>query len=181
MALWRSWLARRPVTAEVAGSSPVRVAEVLVASGQIAQSVEHTPEKCGVASSILALATRENPFQKWRGFFCCLIVPYCFFGLMGTMTTSVAHQTDQSRFVITVDGEEAGFAEYSDTATTREFHHTEIYEAFQGQGLSKPLIKAALDDDSTAARQVVPTCSAVAGFIAKNPEYQPLTTREGNL
>ena len=26
MALWRSWLARRPVTAEVAGSSPVRVA-----------------------------------------------------------------------------------------------------------------------------------------------------------
>ena len=63
MALWRSWLARRPVTAEVAGSSPVRVAEVLVASGQIAQSVEHTPEKCGVASSILALATRANPLQ----------------------------------------------------------------------------------------------------------------------
>ena len=26
-ALWRSWLARRPVTAEVAGSSPVKVAE----------------------------------------------------------------------------------------------------------------------------------------------------------
>ena len=29
MALWRSWLARRPVTAEVAGSSPVRVARML--------------------------------------------------------------------------------------------------------------------------------------------------------
>src|SRR5690606_15772135 len=27
MALWRSWLARRPVTAKVAGSSPVRVAQ----------------------------------------------------------------------------------------------------------------------------------------------------------
>ena len=27
-ALWRSWLARRPVTAEVAGSSPVRVADI---------------------------------------------------------------------------------------------------------------------------------------------------------
>ena len=71
MALWRSWLARRPVTAEVAGSSPVRVAEVsLLASGQIAQSVEHTPEKCGVASSILALATMQAPFSGrgllWR-------------------------------------------------------------------------------------------------------------------
>ena len=30
MALWRSWLARRPVTAEVAGSSPVRVAFISV-------------------------------------------------------------------------------------------------------------------------------------------------------
>ncbi|MGX4762650.1 N-acetyltransferase [Corynebacterium sp. FDAARGOS 1242] len=100
---------------------------------------------------------------------------------MGTMTTSTAHQTDQSRFVITVDGEEAGFAEYADTATTREFNHTVIHDAYQGQGLSKTLIQAALDDESTAARQVIPTCSAVAGFIEKNPDYQPLTTREGNL
>ena len=46
-ALWRSWLARRPVTAEVAGSSPVRVAiaarhfvqECSVPSGQVAQLV----------------------------------------------------------------------------------------------------------------------------------------------
>ena len=33
MALWRSWLARRPVTAEVAGSSPVRVAILNTSSG----------------------------------------------------------------------------------------------------------------------------------------------------
>ena len=33
MALWRSWLARRPVTAEVAGSSPVRVAILNASSG----------------------------------------------------------------------------------------------------------------------------------------------------
>ena len=37
-------------------------------SGQIAQSVEHTPEKCGVASSILALATIMAP--RKRGHFC---------------------------------------------------------------------------------------------------------------
>lgn len=43
-ALWRSWLARRPVTAEVAGSSPVRVAHEGEARyrclpGQVAQLV----------------------------------------------------------------------------------------------------------------------------------------------
>ncbi|MDO5033213.1 GNAT family N-acetyltransferase [Corynebacterium sp.] len=97
------------------------------------------------------------------------------------MTSTVAHQTDKSRFVITVDGEEAGHADYVDTATTRDFTHTEIYEAFQGQGLSKPLIKAALDDDSTAGRQVIASCSAVARFIEKNPEYKRLTAVEGEL
>ena len=93
---------------------------------------------------------------------------------MGHMTTSVAHQTDTSRFVIAVDGEEAGFAEYVDTAETRDFHHTVVHEGFQGQGLSKPLIKAALEDESTVGKRVIASCSAVAGFIEKNPEYQHL-------
>lgn len=43
MAQWRSWLARRPVTAEVAGSSPVWVAKANGikpdAIGQVAQLV----------------------------------------------------------------------------------------------------------------------------------------------
>ena len=40
MALWRSWLARRPVTAEVAGSSPVRVA-ILQAGSRIGAGFCH--------------------------------------------------------------------------------------------------------------------------------------------
>ena len=40
-ALWRSWLARRPVTAEVAGSSPVRVAELLGKRVVLALSLIH--------------------------------------------------------------------------------------------------------------------------------------------
>src|SRR3954449_12807045 len=38
-AQWRSWLARRPVTAKVAGSSPVWVAEGLRALGHHAQGL----------------------------------------------------------------------------------------------------------------------------------------------
>lgn len=41
-------------------------------------------------------------------------------------------------------------------------------------GLSKPLIKAALEDESTAGKRVIASCSAVASFIEKNPEYQHL-------
>ena len=46
MAQWRSWLSRRPVTAEVTGSSPV-----WVVFGILAQLGEHLPYKQGVTGS----------------------------------------------------------------------------------------------------------------------------------
>ena len=46
MASWLSWLERRPVTAEVAGSSPAGVA-----NGILAQLGEHLPYKQGVTGS----------------------------------------------------------------------------------------------------------------------------------
>ena len=48
MAWWLSWLERRPVTAEVVGSSPIRVA--IVAS--VAQLVEQGTENPRVVGSI---------------------------------------------------------------------------------------------------------------------------------
>ena len=51
MASWLSWLERRPVTAEVAGSSPAGVVSNLVTSGIIAQLGEHLPYKQGVTGS----------------------------------------------------------------------------------------------------------------------------------
>ena len=137
-----------------------------MASGQIAQSVEHTPEKCGVASSILALATNQPLLQK--GFFW-----FCRNGLMGHMTTSVAHQTDTSRFVITVDGEEAYFAEYADTAETRDFHHAVVHKGFKARACPNHSSRSPWRMNQPLKR-VIASCSAVAGFIEKNPEYQHL-------
>ena len=51
MASWLSWLERRPVTAEVAGSSPAGVVSRITASGIIAQLGEHLPYKQGVTGS----------------------------------------------------------------------------------------------------------------------------------
>ena len=52
MASWLSWLERRPVTAEVAGSSPAGVvSNGSYCSGIIAQLGEHLPYKQGVTGS----------------------------------------------------------------------------------------------------------------------------------
>ena len=47
-ARWLSWLERRPVTAEVVGSSPIRVVMLF---GVLAQLGEHLPYKQGVIGS----------------------------------------------------------------------------------------------------------------------------------
>ncbi|QCB29134.1 GNAT family N-acetyltransferase [Corynebacterium endometrii] len=87
---------------------------------------------------------------------------------------SVAHQADKSRYVLTVGGQEAGVAEYVDTDSYREFNHTVIYPEFRGRGLSAPLIKGALDASRQLNTPIKPSCSAVAAFIEKNPEYATL-------
>ena len=88
--------------------------------------------------------------------------------------TKVTHDTTAERYLITVDGRDAGYADYIQGDGVRDFHHTVIDPEFLGQGLSKPLIQAALDDTRAAGDKVRPLCSAVAGFIEKHPEYQDL-------
>lgn len=92
------------------------------------------------------------------------------------MTDSIAvrHETGDSRFVISVDGTDAGFASYVEAGDVRNFNHTLIDPEFRGQGLSSPLIKYALDDSRAKGKQVQATCSAVEGFIAKHPDYASL-------
>ena len=88
--------------------------------------------------------------------------------------TKVTHDTTAERYLITVDGRDAGYADYIQGDGVRDFHHTVIDPEFRGQGFSKPLIQAALDDTRAAGDKVRPLCSAVAGFIEKHPEYRDL-------
>ena len=88
----------------------------------------------------------------------------------------VEHNEAGHRYVIEVDGQQAGFANYHETGDVRDFNHTVIDPAFRGRGLSGKLIKAALADTRSAGKQIVPSCSAVENFIAKNPEYNDLVS-----
>lgn len=81
---------------------------------------------------------------------------------------------DNRQFQITVDGEQAGFADYIEDGDQRIFHHTVIDKAFGGRGLASTLIRAALEDTRAAGKRVVPTCSFVEAYITKHPEYSDL-------
>ena len=86
----------------------------------------------------------------------------------------VQDDPQRSRFEIRVGDQPAGFAAYHLHGDVADFTHTEIDDAFEGQGLGSRLIRAALDETRAQGRQVLPHCPFVRAFIAKHPEYAEL-------
>ena len=78
---------------------------------------------------------------------------------------------DKHRYEILVDGELAGFTEYLDRDEQRVFYHTEVGDAFAGQGLAARLVEQALTDVRQEGKRVVPVCPYVASFLRKHEEF----------
>jgi uncharacterized protein len=78
------------------------------------------------------------------------------------------------RYVVTVDGELAGFAQYRDRGELLAFIHTEIDDRFEGHGLGGRLISFALDDARERGLAVLPFCPFVNGYIERHREYAEL-------
>lgn len=90
------------------------------------------------------------------------------------MQTRVEHNAEQKRFEIYADDLLAGFAAYENADANRAFVHTEIYPRYEGQGLAKILIKAALDATRTEGLGVLPFCPFVHRYVSNDPEYLAL-------
>lgn len=90
------------------------------------------------------------------------------------MTTDVHDAPDRSRYEVTVDGTLAGFAEYRDQDGARVFTHTEVFDAFEGQGVGSALARGALDDVRASGRRLVALCPFVAGYLERHDQYAGL-------
>lgn len=90
------------------------------------------------------------------------------------MPAEVRNNEEQSRYELVLDGRVVGIADYRQLGDELVFPHTEIERPLRGQGLGDQLIKGALDDVRRAGRSLVPSCWAVAEYIAEHPEYGDL-------
>lgn len=90
-------------------------------------------------------------------------------------TPTVRRVDARHRYEILVDGEPAGFTAYRDRADQRVFFHTEIDDAFAGQGLASLLVQQALTDVRTSGKRIVPVCPYVAKFATKHGEFTGIT------
>ncbi|MCW2134046.1 GNAT family N-acetyltransferase [Arthrobacter sp. VKM Ac-2550] len=51
------------------------------------------------------------------------------------------------------------------------FVHTEVDDAYAGQGLASKLARFALDDVKASGRRILPLCPYIAAFVRKHHEY----------
>jgi len=91
-----------------------------------------------------------------------------------TPEVTVSRSTEYERYEISVDGQQAGLAAYTDSGTQRIFHHTEIGEDFGGRGLGSTLIARALAETRDAGMRIVPVCPFVAKYLEKHHEMDDL-------
>ncbi|GAB3769748.1 hypothetical protein FB382_001459 [Nocardioides ginsengisegetis] len=87
----------------------------------------------------------------------------------------IALNESESRYEAYVGGELAGFAEYEIDDERIVFTHTEVADAFEGQGVAGQLARTALDDVRASGKyRVVPRCPYIKKWIDKHPDYQDL-------
>ncbi|MGW0790571.1 GNAT family N-acetyltransferase [Streptomyces sp. NPDC002911] len=89
--------------------------------------------------------------------------------------TTVRNVDARHRYEILVDGVSAGFTAYRDRDGQRVFFHTEIDDAFAGQGLASVLVQEALTHVRASGKRIVPVCPYVAKFLKKHEEFADIT------
>ncbi|MFB7571270.1 GNAT family N-acetyltransferase [Streptomyces sp. NPDC056165] len=91
-------------------------------------------------------------------------------------TAATVQRADaKHRYEILVDGKRAGLTAYRDRGEQRVFYHTEIDDAFAGQGLASRLVQEALTDVRESGKRIVPVCPYVAKFLKRHEEFADIT------
>jgi len=89
------------------------------------------------------------------------------------MEEKVTHEKEDKRFVINLEGNEV-YVEYTMAGNEINLYHTFTDPALRGKGLAAQVVRAALEFAKKNNVKVIPTCSYVQAFIAKNDEYKEL-------
>lgn len=94
------------------------------------------------------------------------------------MSKVIAHESDASRYTLTVDGHVLALADYRISGNSISFNHTFTQPAHRGQGLAAEVVDYAMNDvEANSTRRVVAMCWYVAQWFDDHPERAGLLVR----
>jgi predicted GNAT family acetyltransferase len=86
------------------------------------------------------------------------------------MSVTIRDNVDQHRYEALVDDQVAGFSDYRLREGRITFTHTEVDDAYEGQGIGSQLASAVLDAARDAGLDVYPSCPFIADHIKRHPD-----------
>lgn len=90
------------------------------------------------------------------------------------MAVTVKNEVDRLRYEAHVGADLAGFVDYQLAPDLVVLTHTEVDEAFEGQGVGSALARRALDDVRDGGLKVLIICPFITAWMSKHPEYGDL-------
>lgn len=91
---------------------------------------------------------------------------------------TVTDDAARHRFVVHVDGREAGIAFYRRLGDRLVFTHTEVDDEFAGQGVGSALAREALAAVRARGERIVPLCPFIAAYVERHPAEADLVDEE---
>ncbi|MCG2621880.1 N-acetyltransferase [Arthrobacter sp. I2-34] len=85
----------------------------------------------------------------------------------------VVHNPQRHRYELH-DGGVIGFTKYRLGEGKVIFIHTEVDDAYSGQGLASKLARYALDDVRASGRRIVPLCPYIASWLRKHHDFDDI-------
>ena len=90
------------------------------------------------------------------------------------MPFTVADNPAESRYELHDGDMLVAIAAYRLSGDTVIFTHTEVADAYEGQGAGSQLAREALDDSRARERRVVARCPFISSWIERHPDYADL-------
>jgi len=91
---------------------------------------------------------------------------------------AVTDVPDRSRYEARVAGQVAGFVDYQRGVDGLVLVHTEVDDAYEGQGVGSSLVRQSLDQlRERGDVRVTASCPFVRAWMRKHPEYLDLGRR----
>ena len=87
---------------------------------------------------------------------------------------TIIDNPDESRYDAFVGSELAGIAAYQLRPGVITFTHTEVDDAYEGEGVGSTLARYALNDARRRGLAVEPRCPFIASWIERHSDYRDL-------
>lgn len=81
-------------------------------------------------------------------------------------------QPGRGHFAAIENNEEAGSIHYTVAGNNMIISHTEVADAWEGKGVGKELVAAAVAHARTTGWQIIPLCTFAKAVLSRTPQWQ---------